>query len=957
MSRCNYLALALVIGGMAGTAQAADTVKDAFRAPPKSARLALRWWWPGGDVSDVGLATQLKAFDDVHIGALEIQPFRSGLGDVTGDRLARVEDYATPAFFAHVAAAAKTAQGLGLDLDYTLGSGWPSGGGASITPELAQTELRMATVRVTGPLRFDGPLPQIDRDHHGLDFLAPPLSDQTLSDDWKQRLAAREKPVAVIAVRAPSPQIKMIAVPGPFPIPPSFDVTDPADVTDTIDISDMVAADGTLHWDVPVGDWQIITFKTFAANATVGLSVGSGPQLVLDHFNKAAFTAHADRVFDAGLPELSPYLGKGLNSLFVDSFELNVWNYWTDDFLAQFQRLRGYDLKPYLPLILQPGWMNPYMTASALPEYREGDIGERVLADYHRTISDLMQAEFFTPLRDEAHSHGVKLRLQAHGAPADLVSTYGFADIPETEDLHVGPQPDFLAVARSAADIYGAGEVSSESLIMLGHTLDATPSLWKTRTDKLFASGVNHVIGHGAAYNPDNAAFNTWFPFGTFVGSDFNAGNPLFNQLTPFSDYVARAQAVLQATQNVIPVALYQDSLIVPADLHRESRTESATSLALRTAGFNQDWLTADGLLKSAAKDGKLSTLGGTAFDAIIVNDQATLRPETAEKLADLARTGVPVLFLGQVPSRGEGVMDRGTGDDRVRAAVAAIGGGSVMLDGLPAALQAKDVLPRLHFSGAAVPDFLEKSDGRRQIVFVANPDDAAHDYQMKTVVVGGVELWHTATGGVSPWGGETDVIGEVIPLHLLGHQSLFVAVDPAKPLTAPPAPARLLRDSKILGKTWRLTGDGIDQTHKPVQVSLSLAKLSDWRQIPKLAHFSGTVSYSQSLDLTKQTGARYVLDLGEVHDVAQVTVNGCSVKAGFAPFLVDITAAVRRSHNSVTIAITNSPQNSLEGYAPDTMGAFSGNDPAGLMGPLHLKLYDKQQADITSLTCDTTGR
>ena len=519
-----------------------------------------------------------------------------------------------------------------------------------------------------------------------------------------------------------------------------------------------------------------------------------------------------------------------------------------------------------------------------------------------------------------------------------------------------GPQPDFLSVARSAADIYGAREVSSESLIMLGHTLDAAPSLWKTRTDRLFASGVNHVIGHGAAYNPDNAAFNPWLPFGTFVGSDFNAANPLFEQLTPFSDYVARTQAVLQATRNVIPIVLYQDSLIVPADLHRESRAESATSLALRGAGFNQDWLTADGLLKSAARDGRLATPGGTDYQAIIVNDQATLRPETAEKLAALARAGVPVLFLGQVPARGEGLMDRGAGDDRVRTAVTAIGGSAVALNALPAALQARDVVPRIQFSGG-VPDFLEKSDGRRQIVFVANPDDDAHDYQMSTIVAGGVELWHTATGGISPWGGMASKTGETIPLHLAGHQSLFVVVDPGTALAPPPMPARLLSDTDITGKPWHLRGDGIDQTRKPVHVDLSLPTLQDWRQIPQLAHVSGTISYTRNLSVTKQAGARYVLDLGEVHDVAQVMVNGCSVKAGFAPFLVDITAAVRVGPNAVAIAITNSPQNSLEGYAPDKMGAFTGNDPAGLIGPVHLKLYDKKQADIVALACKPTGR
>ena len=50
-------------------------------------------------------------------------------------------------------------------------------------------------------------------------------------------------------------------------------------------------------------------------------------------------------------------MAKGLRAIFCDSLEVAGYNaYWSDDFLAEFQKLRGYDLTPYLPLFKHPGY-------------------------------------------------------------------------------------------------------------------------------------------------------------------------------------------------------------------------------------------------------------------------------------------------------------------------------------------------------------------------------------------------------------------------------------------------------------------------------------------------------------------------------------------------------------------------------------------------------------------------
>ena len=41
-----------------------DALRTSFRNPPESARPMVRWWWPGGDVSDDEIARELRIIKD-----------------------------------------------------------------------------------------------------------------------------------------------------------------------------------------------------------------------------------------------------------------------------------------------------------------------------------------------------------------------------------------------------------------------------------------------------------------------------------------------------------------------------------------------------------------------------------------------------------------------------------------------------------------------------------------------------------------------------------------------------------------------------------------------------------------------------------------------------------------------------------------------------------------------------
>ena len=138
---------------IAGPGEVVD--RGAFLAPPMDVRPSIRWWWPGGDVDDLELARELRAIRDAGFGSAEIQSFAVGL---PADAAAAVQTYGTSTWFDHVAAAVDEAHALGLTIDLTLGSAWPSGG-AHIGDHESLQQLTSTGAMVTGPGMLDVPFP------------------------------------------------------------------------------------------------------------------------------------------------------------------------------------------------------------------------------------------------------------------------------------------------------------------------------------------------------------------------------------------------------------------------------------------------------------------------------------------------------------------------------------------------------------------------------------------------------------------------------------------------------------------------------------------------------------------------------------------------------------------------------------------------------------------------------
>jgi hypothetical protein len=109
---------------------------------------------------------------------------------------------------------------------------------------------------------------------------------------------------------------------------------------------------------------------------------------------------------------------------------------------------------------------------------------------------------------------------------------------------------------------------------------------------------------------------------------------------------------------------------------------------------------------------------------------------------------------------------------------------------------------------------------------------------------------------------------------------------------------------------------------------------------------------YSNHFVMKKiEKGARYIIDLGLVKDIAKITVNGTEVGGVWTPpYRLDITKALKAGDNSLQIKVVNTWVNRLLGdsllpekqrltkalFGPDPNG---GLEPSGLLRPVKIEM------------------
>lgn len=191
------------------------------------------------------------------------------------------------------------------------------------------------------------------------------------------------------------------------------------------------------------------------------------------------------------------------------------------------------------------------------------------------------------------------------------------------------------------------------------------------------------------------------------------------------------------------------------------------------------------------------------------------------------------------------------------------------------------------------------------------------------------------------------------VPFTFEPHQSFFV-VFPRNDASKGPASTDSVNFPQAapvtaLDGSWEVAFD--PKWGGPAKVVFPV--LQDWKDHPEegIRNYSGIATYRKVFDFPKLSEKRAYLNLGTVHELAEVTLNGKTLGVVWcAPWRIDITNALKTKNNQLEIRVANLWPNRMIGDAakPES-GRLTrtaiGNPykvsskllPSGLLGPVEI--------------------
>ena len=434
----------------------------------------------------------------------------------------------------------------------------------------------------------------------------------------------------------------------------------------------------------------------------------------------------------------------------------------------------------------------------------------------------------------------------------------------------------------------------------------------------------------------------------------------------------------------------------------------------LVASGYDFDCVNDDLLQRHADVNAGKLVINGYAYSVLVLPRVLYLAPETLAVVERFVRGGGTVFALNTLPQKTTGLLQHAEREQKLAGMIEAlfvaqggekkIGAGmtyylpdcagfdylKVWSPGSPeweptepltpsyakfiAALRER-LIPDFEITGAPLSNgltFRRTRIGQVDAWFICNlQPDAQHTEIILNTEARYPQIWKPMTGQItSTTKSRVTADGRLaLAVDMQPWESFFVIVtsQPDKNLHL----ASDLRPEQTypLAGTWSVAFSGLGGFQK----RLELPNLVDWTTLPELRDFSGTAHYTLEVELPANLAdsqKAVFLDLGKVHEVSQVRINGTDAgKVWMQPYRVEVTGMLKQGTNTFQIIVANLLWNYAAGLTQPTQiplelqahygvtwnQEYSGwksmqaakrnnkNDrlPSGLIGPVTLQTAD----------------
>jgi len=743
--------------------------------------------------------------------------------------------------------------------------------------------------------------------------------------------------------------------------------------SDVIDLTSKMAKDGMLDWTPPPGNWTVLRMGYSLTGITnhPAPPEATGPEV--DKLNKADVETYFSHYLDNYKQATGDNMGShghstsaashkgGLQYVITDSWEAGTQN-WTNDILAEFKRRRGYDATPWLPTL----------AGRVIGSSAESD---RFLWDYRRTIEELLAENHYGVIAKMLHDRGMGQYGESHESGratiGDGMEMKRADDVPMAAMWTQRPginedKPGYNADIResaSVAHIYGRPYVAAESMTASAAPWGWSPATLKPTADKELAMGLNRFVIHSSVHQPltgpsgaDAGSPAPGLALGPF-GQWFNRNENWAEQAGPWINYLARSSYMLQQGRFVADIAYYygEDSNITAIFGDHNPPVPS---------GYNFDYVNADILSHMLRVDrGDLITDSGMRYRVLALDPYAEhMSLPVLRRISELVHQGATV--IGNAPKDDPSLADDqgafthivqelwGTSAEASRK----VGKGRVLTgETLEAALKPLNLAPDTTYTKTS-PDtdvlFVHRSMPGTDIYYVDNRSANPLETEASFRVTGrSVEFFHPDTGAVTPAAFQFANGRTTVPISLEPWGTVFVVFRHPTKETGHTLPKTTETNLTTLDGPWDIRFD--EKRGEPE--TLHLEQLGSWSENsdPGVRYFSGHGVYTKHLDVPAQwfkSGASLMLDLGDVANLAEVSVNGKPMGTVWkAPYRLDITSAIKPGDNVFAIRVADLWVNRLVGdaqpnaekkYTFTARNPYKANSPlvpSGLLGPVRI--------------------
>ncbi len=726
---------------------------------------------------------------------------------------------------------------------------------------------------------------------------------------------------------------------------------DAISLENVIDLTQKMKPDGNLDWTPPTpneeqADWVILRFGYSLTGRQNHPASPEATGLEVDKLDPKAVRRYINAYLDLYKDATGGLMGeKGLSHMILDSYEAGHMT-WTKAMPEEFAKRRGYDLKRWMPVL-----------TGRIVKSREAS--EAFLWDFRKTIGEMIAENHYDIIGEELHKRGMKRYTESHEDRriylADGMDVKRYSDIPMSAmwtpgSLAAGPDEEVRSEAdiresASVAHIYSKPIVAAESMTAVQNAFSWHPEKLKRTADLEMASGLNRFVIHTSVHQPldDKMPGFSLGPFGQYFGRQetwSGAG------AKAWVDYLSRSCHLLQQGQFVADALVYYGE--------NTNLTWRFKEALPSIPGYEYDFVNSSALMNVLkVENGKITTPGGGSYSVLVLDESAKLMTlPVLKKLRDLVKAGAVV--TGVKPEKTPSLADDPNEFNQIVNEI----WGSPKVYGKPAT----DVLRTLGISEDVVIKnnmskilYVHRQTPDMEIYWLNSRSAEVNSAEISFRVSGKVpELWSAQTGKTSKVSWRIENGRTIVPLEFEPWDAVFIIFkDKTSELsyTLPLGPLGKATEQEIckMNGTWQVDF----QEKRGAPKTALLEKLISWSEHYNdgIKFFSGTATYRNAFNIKALAGdSRYFLDLGNVKNIAEVSMNGKPVGTVWkTPFILDITDAIKTGTNQLEIKVTNLWVNRLIGDAQPgvkekitftTMPFYRGYEPllpSGLLGPIEV--------------------